>query len=132
MLGLPIGIPELIVILIVAVILFGERLPEVTKSFGKTFKEFQRGLRDLKDEISIDPEIKQELEEALYQDVDIESEDYETGEDPEEEELEKIYEEYTREVENEVEAEKDKDKDKNIEEKDQSGSGSKDLEERPE
>ena len=34
-----------------AVLLFGERLPEVARSFGKGFMEFKNGMRGIQDEI---------------------------------------------------------------------------------
>jgi len=46
-----IGPPEIIVVLVVAVLLFGRRLPEVGRSLGKGIVEFKRGIRDLEDDI---------------------------------------------------------------------------------
>ena len=45
------GPTEIILILIVAVILFGGRLPEVARTLGKGFFEFKRNLKDLQDDI---------------------------------------------------------------------------------
>ena len=45
------GIPEIIVILVVALLLFGKRLPEVARSMGKGIVEFKRGLRNVEDDI---------------------------------------------------------------------------------
>ena len=39
-----------IVILVVAVLLFGNRLPEVARAMGRSVKEFKRGLREVKDQ----------------------------------------------------------------------------------
>jgi sec-independent protein translocase protein TatA len=45
----PIGVPELIVIFIVALIVFGPRkLPELGKSLGKGLAEFRRASNELK------------------------------------------------------------------------------------
>lgn len=41
-----IGMPELIIIAIVALLIFGKRLPEVGKSLGRGIVEFKRGLAD--------------------------------------------------------------------------------------
>ena len=46
-----IGLPEIIAILVVGLLLFGKRLPEVGRRAGKTFIEFKRGVRGLKDQI---------------------------------------------------------------------------------
>ncbi|CAM3623422.1 twin-arginine translocase TatA/TatE family subunit [Marinicrinis lubricantis] len=43
-----IGVPGLILILIVALLLFGpNKLPELGKAFGKTIKEFKKGAKDV-------------------------------------------------------------------------------------
>jgi sec-independent protein translocase protein TatA len=41
---------HLLVIGVVALLLFGNRLPEVARSLGRSFNEFKRGLRDVQDE----------------------------------------------------------------------------------
>ena len=47
-----IGIPELMVIMVVALIVLGpKRLPEVAKAFGKALAEFRRATSDLTDEL---------------------------------------------------------------------------------
>lgn len=45
------GPMELVIILVVALLLFGRRLPEVGKSLGKGIVEFKRGLKGIGDEI---------------------------------------------------------------------------------
>lgn len=37
-------------ILVIAVLLFGNRLPEIARSLGRSVNEFKRGLKDVKDE----------------------------------------------------------------------------------
>ena len=46
------GAPECILIGIVALILFGPRLPSVMRSLGKGIVEFKKGIRDTEDEIN--------------------------------------------------------------------------------
>ncbi len=50
MFGMPGGI-EWIIILIVALLIFGKRLPEVMKSLGKGIVEFKKGVRGIEDEV---------------------------------------------------------------------------------
>ena len=42
---------ELILIAVVALIIFGRRLPDVARSMGKSIVEFKKGLKDVKDDI---------------------------------------------------------------------------------
>ncbi|MGG0791454.1 twin-arginine translocase TatA/TatE family subunit [Peribacillus simplex] len=56
-----IGIPGLILILVIALIIFGpSKLPEIGSSFGKTLNEFKKATNDL---ISNDKEEKSNSEE---------------------------------------------------------------------
>lgn len=41
-----IGVPEVLIILAVALLLFGRRIPEAARSLGRGILEFKRGLRD--------------------------------------------------------------------------------------
>lgn len=45
------GMQELVIIGIIAVLLFGRRLPEVAKSLGSSYREFRKGLTDLQSQI---------------------------------------------------------------------------------
>jgi TatA/E family protein of Tat protein translocase len=55
----PIGVPELILIFVVALIFFGPRkLPELGKSLGKSLAEFKRASNELRN--TLDEEIRQE------------------------------------------------------------------------
>ncbi len=47
--GLPGGV-EWLVILIIALLIFGSRLPSVMRSLGKSINEFKRGMDELEDE----------------------------------------------------------------------------------
>lgn len=46
------GTTEMLVILGVAVLLFGKRLPEVGRSLGKGLVEFKKGINGIEDEVS--------------------------------------------------------------------------------
>ena len=45
-----IGLPELLVILVIALLLFGTRLPAVGKSLGEGIKNFKKGLNNSEDD----------------------------------------------------------------------------------
>lgn len=47
------GMQELIIIGIIALLLFGKRLPEVAKSLGKSYRDFRRGLADIQSSIDL-------------------------------------------------------------------------------
>lgn len=52
------GPMELMVILVVAILLFGRRLPEIARGMGKSITEFKKGLSEAKSEIDKDEDIK--------------------------------------------------------------------------
>ncbi len=55
----PLGIPELLLILVVVLLIFGpRRLPEMAKGIGQSVREFRKGIRDMKDDIDRDDEPK--------------------------------------------------------------------------
>ncbi|GAV24169.1 primosome subunit DnaD [Carboxydothermus islandicus] len=48
-----IGIPELLIILVIALVIFGPaKLPEIGRAFGKTIKEFKKEATEIQKEIS--------------------------------------------------------------------------------
>jgi len=44
---------ELAIVGVIAVLLFGKRLPEVGRSLGKGVMEFKKGLRDIQSDVDI-------------------------------------------------------------------------------
>ncbi|MCA9075414.1 MAG: twin-arginine translocase TatA/TatE family subunit [Planctomycetaceae bacterium] len=50
MFGMP-GPMEMLVIGVIALLLFGKRLPEVARNLGSSMNEFQKGLRNVQNDI---------------------------------------------------------------------------------
>ena len=72
----PIGTPELIIILVVALLIFGKRLPDVGKSLGKGIVEFKKGLKGVTDEVS---KADREIDEAVAKSEEVERKRLETA-----------------------------------------------------
>ena len=51
-----IGITELVVLGVVAIVLFGKRLPEVARNVGKSYGELRKGLAELQSSINTEIE----------------------------------------------------------------------------
>jgi sec-independent protein translocase protein TatA len=49
------GAPEIIVIMVIGVLLFGRRLPEVGRYLGKGIVEFKKGIKGLEDDVDTGP-----------------------------------------------------------------------------
>ena len=52
------GPAEVFMILVVALLIFGRRLPEVSRSMGRSFHEFRRGMSDFQE--GLDRDLKDE------------------------------------------------------------------------
>lgn len=51
----PLGLPEILIILVVVLLIFGpKRLPELSKGLGQSVREFRKGIKDIKDDIEIE------------------------------------------------------------------------------
>ena len=57
------GIGEIALIAVVAVVLFGGRLPEVARTFGGYYSQFRKSLADIQNSIKTDLDVSQELDE---------------------------------------------------------------------
>jgi len=71
-----IGFPELLIILAIALLIFGpKKLPEVSKSIGRAVREFRRASDEIKGKIEQEiqasefKDIKDELKKDLTQDI---------------------------------------------------------------
>ena len=68
------GVAEMVIIGIVAVLLFGSKLPEVAKTIGGSYREFKKGLSEfqisLHDMTSDAPAASSRKKQRAYQDYD--------------------------------------------------------------
>lgn len=65
-----IGMPELIVIFLVILMLFGsKRLPELARGLGKGIREFKKATNELKSELDVEP-MKREFEQEIKGNLD--------------------------------------------------------------
>ena len=80
------GIGEMALIAIVAVVLFGGRLPEVARTFGGYYGQFRKSLADIQDSIKNDIDISKDLNAPARithdEDIDIDDEDPAPSFDP--------------------------------------------------
>jgi sec-independent protein translocase protein TatA len=69
---------EWIIILIVGIVLFGRRLPEVGKQVGRTIIQLRQGMQKLRDEIDLDADLREvketvtDVQYDLRESVDVE------------------------------------------------------------
>jgi sec-independent protein translocase protein TatA len=50
------GVPELVIILIIALVIFGpKKLPEIGGAVGKAIREFRKASDEIKRDVSIEP-----------------------------------------------------------------------------
>ncbi len=65
--GIPGGF-EWIIILVIALLIFGKRLPSTMRSIGKGFVEFKSGLKGVNDEVD---EVKEDIKNIDKEDVNV-------------------------------------------------------------
>ena len=51
-----IGTTQLLIFGVIALLLFGTRLPAVARSFGQSVQEFKKGLKEVNDDVAADTE----------------------------------------------------------------------------
>ena len=62
-----IGMPELIIILVIALIIFGPRkLPELGKSLGRSLNEFKKASTDLQNTLEQEIKIEEQKDQATH------------------------------------------------------------------
>ena len=72
-----IGTAELIVLAVVAVVLFGSKLPEVARNVGQSYAQFRKGLSDLQSSMA---DVKNEMSvENIEYDSEHDEYQYEPG-----------------------------------------------------
>ena len=79
------GLGEMALIAVVAVVLFGGRLPEVARTFGGYYSQFRKSLADIQNSIKTDLDVSQELNEVpriLHESLDFDDEDAAPSFDP--------------------------------------------------
>lgn len=61
----PIGMPEMLVILVIALLIFGPRkLPELGKSLGRSLAEFKRASNELRNTLEEEVRVDEQREQA--------------------------------------------------------------------
>ncbi len=55
------GLPELLIVAVIVLLLFGKRLPSVMGSLGKSIVEFKKGVSGIEDEVG---KVNKEIEET--------------------------------------------------------------------
>ena len=62
----PPGLPELLIVALIVLLLFGKRLPSVMGSLGRSVVEFKKGISGVEDEVN---KAKKEIEDTVDKEV---------------------------------------------------------------
>lgn len=114
-----IGFPELIIILVIALIVIGpSKLPDLARALGKGMAEFRKASQEIKDSLNFDEEIQDMKDDIIdsvgdiKKDIDIEGEG-----DEHKDEFEKAYgDSPEKDEKNESESSPEEEKDKSVDE----------------
>jgi sec-independent protein translocase protein TatA len=75
-----IGMPELLIILVIALIIFGPRkLPELGKSLGRSLNEFKRASQDLQNTLEQEIKLEEQKDQARARPADTGASDTESN-----------------------------------------------------
>ena len=98
-----IGVPELIVIMVIALIIIGpSKLPDLARALGKGMSEFKKATQDLKDSLDLDQDLKEMKEDLVDsvsdvgQSINFETPDVTREEEPKYENLDEMLDEYKK------------------------------------
>lgn len=101
-----IGLPELIVIMVIALIVIGpNKLPDLAKALGKGMAEFKKATQEIKDSLNLDEEfqeVKQDLADSvsgLDQAIDLDGHERERAEKSDHEQYDEMIEDFTEDKE---------------------------------
>jgi TatA/E family protein of Tat protein translocase len=107
-----IGMPELIVILVIALIVIGpKKLPDLAKALGKGMAEFRKATQEIKDSLDVEEEFNEAKEDLIDSisglDIPEEPEPLKSteAEEPKDSDMDEVPEDYEK-VENEIREDK--------------------------
>jgi sec-independent protein translocase protein TatA len=75
--------PELMAVAVIAILLFGSKLPEVAKSLGGSYREFRRGLNDMQKQFQdVEREVTRAIDTPSNKKITADTDDDEMDREP--------------------------------------------------